>query len=57
MRDAVKKVADVGERGNPDLLRLMLLLEGWLREWGRGEDADKLKREMAELIGPEDLEV
>ena len=57
IRDAVKKVAEVEERDNSDLLRIVVLLEGWLRGWGRGDDADKLKREMAELIDLEDFDV
>ena len=57
MRDVVKKVVHLRGRGNPDLLRIMLLLQGWLRELGRGDDADNLKREIAELIGPDNLDI
>jgi hypothetical protein len=57
LRDAVKRASDIGERGNPDRLRNMLLLESWLREWARGNDADKLKQEMGDLIGPDNIDV
>jgi hypothetical protein len=56
-RDAMKKAADRLGRGSSSFLRITAIQEYWLRKWGRGEDADKLKQEMAELIGPDDLDV
>ncbi|KAM7209848.1 hypothetical protein V8F06_014768, partial [Rhypophila decipiens] len=34
----------------------MSVLEGWLRVWGREEDADTLRRQMEELIGGDEID-
>ena len=37
-----------------NVLRRMVILESWLRKWGRIADAQELNREIVELIGPDD---
>jgi hypothetical protein len=38
-------------------LALKARLEAWLREWGRDAEAAVLKREVDEILGPDDLEL
>ena len=56
MRDAMRLIADLWGKDSPDYLRNVIELERWLRGWGREGEADKLAQEIAELIGPDDLD-
>ena len=38
-------------------LRFMITLEGWLRDWGRLEEADKLRLEMNNVIGLDETDL
>ena len=48
-------VSTEGER-DLHIVPNLTMLEGWLREWGREEEADKLKEELDELIGRDDID-
>lgn len=51
MREAIKII--VNQRGiqHPWVLEFTTVLEGWLRSWGREDDAHTLQREVRQLIG------
>ena len=54
MRAAIKcYVRVVGQRG-PFAIKQRLLLESWLREWGRDADADVLRAEINSFVVQED---
>jgi hypothetical protein len=38
------------------VLEFMNVLEGWLRGWGREEDANTLQGEIEELMGKDELD-
>jgi len=48
----------VSEEGERDLnvVPNLTMLEEWMREWGREEEADKLKKELEGLIGKDDID-
>lgn len=49
MREAIRTLADIWGHACPLSTRYVNLLESWLREWGRDEDAAELKR-VADLV-------
>jgi hypothetical protein len=56
MLDAIKLVVDHWGITDPWAIRNMIHLEGWLRNWGREEDADKLKAKIGQLIGRDEID-
>jgi hypothetical protein len=39
-----------------NVIEYMVLLEGWLRDWGREEEADKVKAEAEAAIGQDEVD-
>jgi hypothetical protein len=56
LREAIKMVADILGIRHPHAIASMIELEGWLREWGREEEADKVKYERDELIERDEID-
>ncbi|KAM0714513.1 hypothetical protein Q7P37_009808 [Cladosporium fusiforme] len=50
-RRAIQMIADEWGQQHPWVLEFMNDLEGWLRGWGRKEDADALRGEIDHLMG------
>ena len=38
------------------VLEFMIVLEGWVRDWGREEDADALRRKIGGLMGQDKID-
>ena len=56
LREAIDlTVSEEGER-DLNVVPNLTMLEEWLREWGREEEADKLKEELEGLIGTDDID-
>ena len=51
MREAIRMIVDQGGIKHPWVLEFMNVLEGWLRNWGREDDGNTVRREIGELIG------
>ena len=51
MREAIRMIVDQRGIQHPWALEFMNVLEGWLRNWGREDDANTIRREIGELIG------
>lgn len=51
MREAIRMIVDQRGIQHPWVLEFMTVLEGWLRSWGREDDANTIQREIGELIG------
>ena len=49
LREATNMIKRRWGKADPWAINLMTVLEKWLREWNRREDADRLNREIAEL--------
>ncbi|KAK2021891.1 hypothetical protein LX32DRAFT_223030 [Colletotrichum zoysiae] len=56
MQEAIQMVVDQWGVQHPWVPEFKTVLQGWLREWGRKEDADKLRWEIEELIGEDEIE-
>jgi hypothetical protein len=56
LRDAIEMVIYGWGMSDPWAIKNMIFLEGWLREWGRKEEADQLKTERDELIGKDEID-
>jgi hypothetical protein len=41
---------------DPQTIEHMVILLGWLREWGREEEADQLQAEITEAVGRDDID-
>lgn len=54
MQEALRMILESWGRKHPWFLKFMIVLEGWLRGWGREEDANKLRGEIEELIGEDE---
>ncbi len=54
MRDVTDMIGTIHGKDDPWAIRVMLNLEQWLRYWGREDEADQLKAEAWELVGPDD---
>ena len=55
MREAIESFGSPYGRQTPEVVHFMLILEQWLREWKREAEADDLRKEIVELIGPDEL--
>jgi hypothetical protein len=51
MREAIRMIVDQWGKQHSWVLEFMNVLEGWLRDWGREEDANTLRGEIEELMG------
>jgi hypothetical protein len=56
LRGAIAVASDRWGSTEPSVIRNMIYLEVWLREWGRKEEADRMKEERVELIGRDDVD-
>jgi hypothetical protein len=56
IRHAIHIVADECGAADAWAINLMLVLEEWLEEWGREEEAGKLKAEIDEAIGRDEID-
>ena len=56
MREAIQLI--VGQWGieHSWVLEFMNVLEGWLRVWGRKEDANTLRGEIEQLMGRDEID-
>ncbi|CZR63042.1 uncharacterized protein PAC_12939 [Phialocephala subalpina] len=54
LRQVVKMMVDGWGRSDPSALYNMIKLEGWLRNWGREEEANELKIEIDKVIGKDE---
>jgi hypothetical protein len=56
MRKAIRMIVDQWGKKHSWIPEFMNVLEGWLRGWGREEDANTLRGEIEELIGKDDMD-
>lgn len=54
MHEAMELIVDQWGIQHPWILEFKNVLEGWLRAWGREEDANKLRGEIEELMGKDE---
>lgn len=58
--ESIRDAIDIGivtySEGSPYVIYLMGHLEGWLREWGRAEEADELQAKIDDLLGMDDID-
>ncbi|WQF76999.1 Putative tetratricopeptide-like helical domain superfamily [Colletotrichum destructivum] len=57
MQEVIQMIVDRWGMQHAWVPEFMNVLEGWLRDWGREEDADKLRGEITELIGKDETDV
>ncbi|KAK2036207.1 hypothetical protein LZ31DRAFT_616801 [Colletotrichum somersetense] len=57
MQKAIQMIVDQWGMRHAWIPEFKTVLEGWLRVWGREEDADKLRGEIEELIGKDEIDV
>jgi len=55
LREAMKMIVEQWGTRHPWLLEFKNVLEGWLRDWGKEEDANTLRREIEELMGYDEI--
>ncbi|KAE9364653.1 hypothetical protein N431DRAFT_354655 [Stipitochalara longipes BDJ] len=56
LRRALQLAVDSGGIADPLSIDCLLTLEQWLREWGREDEADKLKEEIDVAIGRDEID-
>jgi hypothetical protein len=56
LRRVIKLAISSWGRTDPIVLDLIVHLETWLREWGREDEADRLKAEIAEATGRDEID-
>ncbi|KAH8773162.1 hypothetical protein F5882DRAFT_172437 [Hyaloscypha sp. PMI_1271] len=56
LRHSIQLTREAWGMADPHAMRLMVFLMGWLREWGREEEADQLQAEITEAIGRDDID-
>lgn len=57
MRDAIRMLINEWGKTGPLGIQYMNTLEGWLREWGRNEEADELKVAIDLVIGLDETDM
>ena len=55
MREAIEILTRQYGRQQQRTIRYKSTLEAWLREWGRDSEADELRKDVVEWIGPDEL--
>jgi hypothetical protein len=55
LREAIKKLRSFYGQSHPRALRFIMTLQGWLREWGREDEANVLNADVDALLGPDDI--
>ena len=56
MQEAIRMIVDQWGIQHSWVPEFMILLEGWLRSWGRDEDANQLRRKIERLIGKDEID-
>jgi len=56
LREGMAVCERLGNGEHPWIIKTRAKLEGWLREWGRDDEADRLKVEVDDLIGLDDID-
>jgi hypothetical protein len=56
LRHSIQLTREVWGMEDPRTIDIMVILLGWLREWGREEEADQLQAEITEAIGRDDID-
>jgi tetratricopeptide (TPR) repeat protein len=56
MREAIRMIVDQWGIQHSWVPEFMNVLEGWLRGWGREEDANTLRGEIEELMGKDEID-
>ena len=56
LRHSIQLAGEEWGMADPDTIGRMVILLGWLREWGREEEADQLQAEITEAIGRDDID-
>lgn len=56
IREAIRMIVDQWGIQHPWVPEFMNVLEGWLRVWGRKEDANTLRGEIEELMGKDEID-
>ena len=56
MRKAIQMIVDQWGMEHSWVLEFMNVLEGWVRDWGREEDADALRRKIGGLMGQDKID-
>jgi hypothetical protein len=56
LRHAIQIAAETWGMTDPWTLDSMIILEGWLQEWGQEEEADRLKTEIDDAIGRDEVD-
>jgi hypothetical protein len=56
MREAIRMIVDQWGIQHSWIPEFMNILEGWLRGWGREEDANALRGEIEKLMGKDDID-
>jgi hypothetical protein len=54
LRQAISMYAEAFGGTDPAVIRCCGILEGWVRNWGRSEEADVLGKTIDKMIGPDD---
>jgi len=56
MREAIRMILNQWGIQHSWVLEFMNVLECWLRDWGREEDANTLRGEIEELMGKDEID-
>jgi hypothetical protein len=56
LRRAIKFTVDEWSIADPLAIDALLLLEDWLREWGRMDEADRVRAEIDVAIGRDEID-
>ena len=56
LRRSIQLAREAWGMGDPRVIDLMVVLLGWLRKWGREEEADQLQAEITEAIDRDDID-
>jgi len=56
MRDVIEMIVDQWGVTDPGVIENTVVLERWLRSWGREEEANNLKADIEEFIGKDEID-
>jgi hypothetical protein len=55
-RTAIEIITEYWGMNHPLVIEMMVVLEQWLRSWGRQEEADGLQAEIDKLLGRDEID-